>query len=116
MNNIISLLLIALIVLAMSGCVEDKPPARLDSPNRNERIDAIREAQNKYGRAVPPPTVSEPADTPFSVITVPQISSGEPSAGDRQAIVGHWYSGSTETNLSLLCAPCLSVPCLDIYG
>lgn len=54
MKLTISLLPIALIVLMLAGCVEDKPAPRLDSSDHNERIEAVHDAQNRYGVRVKP--------------------------------------------------------------
>ncbi len=49
MNRWFSLLPLALIGLALAGCVDSTPAPRLSSPDRNERIEAVRQAQSKYG-------------------------------------------------------------------
>ena len=85
------LLLIALIALTMAGCVEDKPAPRLDSPDRNERLKAVREARNKYGTPAPPPApATDPAQTPKTAMLPAQPLSGDVPVADRQAIVGRW--------------------------
>jgi hypothetical protein len=53
MKRISSLLPLALVALALLGCVEDKPAPRLSSPDRDERIEAVRKAQNNYGTRPP---------------------------------------------------------------
>jgi hypothetical protein len=47
----ITLLLLALAVTLPTGCYDDSPPRQpsLSSPNRDERLDAVRNAQQKYG-------------------------------------------------------------------
>src|SRR5262245_28087483 len=62
MKRCFSLLPIAVSVLALTGCVEDKPAPQLTSPDRNERIEAVRNAQNHYG-ARPAVSVSAPIET-----------------------------------------------------
>ncbi len=49
MKRYFSLVPLALVVLALTGCVESTPAPQLGSPDRNERIKAVREAQDKYG-------------------------------------------------------------------
>lgn len=53
MNRYFSLLPLAVLALTLTGCVEDKPAPRLGSPDRNERIEAVRQAQNQYGARTP---------------------------------------------------------------
>jgi hypothetical protein len=60
MKRCLSLLPLALIALALTGCVEDKPTPQLSSPDRNERIEAVREAQTKYGARTPAGKGQEP--------------------------------------------------------
>jgi hypothetical protein len=60
---------IALSALALTGCVESKPAPRLSSPDRYERIEAVRTALGQYG--------ARPAAPP-----VP--------AAEQSAIVGRW--------------------------
>ena len=84
-------LFLTIITLAMTGCVEDKPMARLDSPDDNERLRAVEEVRNKYGsHAATPTRVNETANT------LSRIPSGALSAADRQAIVGRWQHETGE--------------------
>ena len=53
MKRFLFLLTLVLIALALTGCVENKPAPRLHSPDRNERLDAVRETQKKYGAHTP---------------------------------------------------------------
>lgn len=80
---------LALMALALMGCVQDKPAPRLDSTDRNERIEAVRHAQTKYGaRADPPDNQPSPAAVP-AILPAPQ-GSGDAPVGDGGALVGHW--------------------------
>jgi hypothetical protein len=90
------LLSLAVSLLTLPGCVEDKPAPRLTSPDREERLEAVRAAQNQYGAqpaAADPNTPSrhdaEPAGELRSspLITKPMegaLSETPPS------IVGRW--------------------------
>jgi hypothetical protein len=87
MKRFVAVLTVTLTILALPGCVNDKPAPRLDSPDRTERIEAVRQARNRYGtRAPAAPTVSEPAKTPAPVITPPTLLSN----GIDPALVGLW--------------------------
>ena len=91
MKRTILLLTIALISLTLTGCVENKPSPRLDSPDRNERIEAVKVARKKYGTRTPTaPTVNKPAKPPAPVL-IPStlLSSGQPANIDL-ALVGRW--------------------------
>jgi hypothetical protein len=74
MKRFAAVLIVTLTILALPGCVQDKPAPRLDSPHRNERIEAVRQAQNKYG--VPAkPAENKPAQPPpvSAVMQVPRL-------------------------------------------
>ncbi|HTU92892.1 MAG TPA: hypothetical protein VMF69_22620 [Gemmataceae bacterium] len=43
-------LVFALVVLTMAGCAQDKPGPSLSSDNPGERLQAVRQAQDKWGR------------------------------------------------------------------
>lgn len=49
MKRTLSLLTIAVTVLAVAGCVEKKPAPSLSSDNPRERLQAARQAQEKWG-------------------------------------------------------------------
>jgi hypothetical protein len=70
MKRYFSILPLALIVLALTGCRESRSGPQLTSPDRTERVEAVRDAQNRYG-------AQPAADRP-----VP--------AGDKEALVGRW--------------------------
>jgi hypothetical protein len=77
MKRYSSLPLITLIFLAVTGC-GSRPAPQLTSPDRTERVEAVRSAQNQYG-------AQPAADRP-----VPH--------GDKDAIVGRWnhpWTGAT---------------------
>ena len=79
------------IALTLTGCVEDKPAPRLSSPNRSERIEAVKVARDKYGtRAPASPAVNIPAETPSQGFMLPPNLFRLQPAGDDQAIVGSW--------------------------
>jgi hypothetical protein len=62
---------LALIALALlAGCGGPAPPPSLTSADRNERLEAVRNAHGKYGAKPPAPAVAP--------------------AKDREAIVGRW--------------------------
>ena len=87
MNRTRSILIHAVTLLAATGCVEDKPAPRLSSPDRSERVEAVKVARNKYGaRAPAAPTVSKPAKPPAPVIIPSTLS---PKDIDL-ALVGRW--------------------------
>jgi hypothetical protein len=64
------LFFLPLTTLALTGCVQDKPAPQLSSPNRHERIEAVRNAHNQFG-------AQPAADRP-----VPAI--------DKKTLVGRW--------------------------
>ena len=76
MKRYVSLLPFALIALALPGCVESKPVPQLASPNRHERIAAVRHAQNQYGAR---PAADRPVTAP-----------------DAAALVGRWNNPWTD--------------------
>ena len=55
MKPTLSLLTIALIALMLTGCVENKPAPQLDSPDRSERIAAVKVARRQICAPRAPP-------------------------------------------------------------
>ncbi len=49
MRLLLILLVLLLICLLLTGCVEDKPGPSLSSQNPSERLQAVRQAQDKWG-------------------------------------------------------------------
>ncbi|MGH7171806.1 MAG: hypothetical protein ACRELG_16130, partial [Gemmataceae bacterium] len=88
---------IALIVLMLTGCAGDKPAPRLDSPDRSERIEAVKVAGDTYAAPAPAsPAVDKPAESPAPVITpAPLILGGLPNRDDR-AIAGYWATQAND--------------------
>ncbi len=89
MRQYFHLLPVALTALALTGCVQDKPAPRLDSTDRNERIEAVHDAQNRYGVPAKPPE-SKPAKPPAPVIIPSTRLSNAPPANIDPALVGRW--------------------------
>jgi hypothetical protein len=54
MKRYYSILPLALIVLALTGCRESRSGPQLTSPDRTERVEAVRDAQNRYGASPAP--------------------------------------------------------------
>jgi hypothetical protein len=89
MKRSFSLLPLALTILALTGCVHDKPAPRLDSGDRNERIEAVRQTQNKYGARSTPTENLSPTAGGVAVVPAAYVSDPAP-VEDRQALVGRW--------------------------
>jgi hypothetical protein len=79
------------LILALPGCVQDKPAPRLDSSDRNERIEAVRHAQNRYG--VPAqPAENIPAQLPPLTFVLPVVSLSDIAlTGEKLRIAGRWH-------------------------
>jgi hypothetical protein len=94
MKRFAAILMVILTTLALSGCVQDKPAPRLDSSDRTERIEAVRQAKNKYGVHAAPvenkPAQPLPAPAVLPAV-LPVLRFDDGPAGDRQAIVGRWH-------------------------
>ena len=96
MKRTILLLTIVLISLTLTGCVENKPSPRLESPDRRERIEAVKVVRKKYGTRTPTtPTVNKPAKPPGPVL-IPStlLSNGQPANIDL-ALVDRWNGSWT---------------------
>jgi hypothetical protein len=68
-----TILTTTLTVPALPGCVEDKPAPRLASPDRNERIEAVRNAQTQYGASPAPATPAAVAGKEAAGTKLPPI-------------------------------------------
>jgi hypothetical protein len=70
----------ALLALALAGCYPDKPAPQLTSPDRNERIAAVRNVQSRYG--------ASPAPARPAAAVVKEAAGGDDSK--LQPIDGPW--------------------------
>jgi hypothetical protein len=98
MKRFVAMLTVTLTILALPGCVNDKPAPRLDSPDRTERIKAVRQARNRYGVPAKPAENKPAQPPPIPAVIMPAIlpvpsplAFGDPLAADRNAIVGRWH-------------------------
>lgn len=91
MKRLAALLTITLTILALPGCVQDKPAPHFDSPDRNERIEAVTVAGNTYAAIAPAAsTANTPAEPPAPVLTPAPLAPGGLPNGDIRAIAGCW--------------------------
>jgi hypothetical protein len=98
MKRFATVLTVTLIILALPGCVQDKPAPRLDSSDRTERIEAVRQAQNRYGRRAAP-AENQPAQPPPVPAVQPMPSLlAIALAGDNVPIVGRWNHSWTDSS------------------
>jgi hypothetical protein len=105
-----TMLPVALSFLALTGCVEDKAALLLASSDRNERIEAVRTAQNQYGAS---PAPDQPA-----------AAAGKEAAGKNRIkplpINGRWMikvtlgEHSTEVEVTIRGGE-LKIPGVDTY-
>ena len=91
MQRNLSKLAVAITILALTGCVEDKPAPRPDSACRGALIGAAHAVNNGYAAPAPAaPTVNKPAEPPCQRCTPAPIISGGQPARDDPAIAGTW--------------------------